>query len=144
MPRTFQVAIDCADPRALGGFWAEVVGYVEEAPPEGFDTWPAALTAFGVPEHEQGDAYALVDPDGIRPRLFFHKVPEGKGAKNRLHLDVRISEVKGGNSDGKDAVLAAEAARLERLGASVVHTIDEGFEYFVVMQDPEGNEFCIT
>ncbi len=78
------------------------------------------------------------------PRLPFHKVPEGEGAQNKLHVDVRVSEVKGGNSDGKDAVLAAEAARLERLGASVVHTIDEGFDYFVVMQDREGNEFCST
>ncbi len=144
MTRRFQVAIDCADPAALGAFWAEVLEYVEEPPPEGFDTWPAALTAFGIPEDQQGDAYAIVDPVNGGPRLFFHKVPEGKAAKNRLHLDVRVSGVGGGNRDGKDAVLAAEATRLEGLGATVVETIDEGFDYFTVMRDPEGNEFCIT
>ncbi len=144
MTRSFQVAIDCADPAALGAFWAEVLEYVEEPPPEGFDTWPAALTAFGIPAEQQGDAYAVVDPEGSGPRLFFHKVPEGKAAKNRLHLDVRVSGTRGGNRDGKDQVLAAEAGRLKSLGASVVQTVDEGLGYFTVMQDPEGNEFCIT
>jgi len=138
------VAIDCADPAALGAFWAELLGYVEEPPPEGFDTWPAALTAFGIPADQHGDAYAVVDPEDGGPRLFFHKVPEGKAAKNRLHLDVRVSGAGGGNRDGKDAVLAGEATRLEGLGATVVETVDEGFDYFTVMRDPEGNEFCIT
>jgi|SRR6478609_3550484 hypothetical protein len=93
MSRAFQVTIDSSDPRALGGFWAEVLGYVEDAPPPGFATWTEALTAWGLPPERHNDAYAVVDPDGAGPRVFLQKVPEGKTAKNRLHLDVRVSGV---------------------------------------------------
>ena len=144
MPRDFQVAIDCADPRGLGQFWIAALGYVEEPPPEGFDSWPDALVAWGLPEEQHNDAYACVDPEGTRPRIFFHKVPEGKTAKNRLHLDVRVSGLPGPNRDGKDEILAAEVARLEDLGGSLFHIVDEPIDYTVVMQDPEGNEFCLT
>ncbi len=144
MPRDFQVAIDCADPAALGAFWIEALGFREESPPEGFDSWPEALAAWGLPQERHNDAYAIVDPEGVRPRVFFHKVPEGKTAKNRLHLDIRVSGLPGPNHDGKDQVLAQEAARLEALGATTSRTVDEAMDYFVVMQDPEGNEFCLS
>ncbi len=141
MVRDFQVAIDCAGPRALGAFWAEALGYVEDPPPPGYSSWEEVVAELGLADDE---AYALVDPDGKRPRVFFHKVPEGKTVKNRVHLDVRVSGMAGGNRDGKDSVLTAEAERLERLGAKVLRTVDEGFDYFIVLQDPEGNEFCLT
>jgi hypothetical protein len=144
VPRDFQVALDCADPRGLGQFWIEALGYVEEPPPAGFDTWPDALAAWGLTEDQYNDAYAAVDPEGKRPRLFFHKVPEGKTAKNRLHLDVRVSGMPGPNRDGKDEVLAAEVARLEARGGRLFQVVDEPHDYTVVMQDPEGNEFCLT
>ena len=144
MPRDFQVALDCADPQGLGQFWIETLGYVEEPPPAGFDTWPDALAAWGLTEDQYNDAYAAVDPEGKRPRLFLHKVPEGKTAKNRLHLDVRVSGMPGPNRDGKDEILAAEVARLEARGGRLFQIVDEPHDYTVVMQDPEGNEFCLT
>jgi hypothetical protein len=50
----------------------------------------------------------------------------------------------GPNRDGKDEILAAEVARLEGLGGSLFRIVDEPIDYTVVMQDPEGNEFCLT
>ena len=95
--RSFHVAIDCADPAALGAFWAEVLGYVEEPPPEGFDTWPDALTAFGIPEDQQGDAYALVDPEGNGPGCSSTRVRllhghAGPGGKRVLHHLTRTTQ----------------------------------------------------
>ena len=85
-----QVTFDASDPARLGAFWAELLGYVEQPPPEGFGTWPEALAALGVPEDQQQSAYAIVDPAGAGPRLFFQRVPEPKAAKNRVHLDVNV------------------------------------------------------
>lgn len=143
MSRQFQVTIDSGDPRELGRFWAEVLGYVEESPPQGFATWPEALTAWGLPPERHNDAYAVVDPDGDGPRVFLQKVPEGKSAKNRLHLDVRISGVAG-PAEGKGELLQAEAQRLVALGATLVRETRTDLDHYVVMQDPEGNEFCLT
>ena len=96
MTRQFQVTFDCADPAALAAFWAEVLGYEVQAPPEGFDSWPAALAAFGVPESEWNSRSAILPSDGAGPRVFFQRVPEGKSVKNRLHLDVRVAtELRG-------------------------------------------------
>jgi predicted enzyme related to lactoylglutathione lyase len=132
MARAFQVTIDSSDPRALGGFWAEVLGYVEDAPPPGFATWPEALTAWGLPAERHNDAYAVVDPDGARPRVFLQKVPEGKTAKNRMHLDFRASD------------RTAEVARLVGLGATEHASHDEWGVSWTVLTDPEGNEFCVS
>src|SRR5687767_10084351 len=87
-----QVAIDCADPASLATFWAEAIGYVVQPPPEGFDTWDAALESWGVPESERNSASAIVDPDGVGPRIYFQQVPESKAGKNRLHLDLGFSK----------------------------------------------------
>ncbi len=89
--REIQVTIDCADPGALAPFWAEALGYRVQEPPGDFDSWDEALVAMGVPEERRNDASAVVDPDGAAPRLFFQRVPEGKQAKNRVHLDVRAA-----------------------------------------------------
>lgn len=129
----FQVTIDAADPRALGQFWCEVLGYVEQLPPEGFDTWEEALDAFGIDRSDPDRAYAIVDPDGVGPRLFFAKVPEAKTAKNRVHLDVHV---------GADR-LHARADELVALGAQVVAEHDQPEGHWITMLDPEGNEFCI-
>src|SRR4051794_18881343 len=90
MANRFQVTIDAAGPRALGAFWCEVLGYIEQPPPEGFDNWEDALDAFGIDRSDPDRAFAIVDPDGVGPRVFFLKVPEGKVAKNRVHLDVGV------------------------------------------------------
>jgi hypothetical protein len=136
MARTVQVSIDCADPAALSRFWAEALRYVLNPPPEGHDSWESWLSAMGVPESQWNSASALIDPDGGGPRIYLQRVPEGKAAKNRLHLDVRVP-------GGREAV-EAEVERLVALGASVVGPKDERGEFWVVLQDPEGNEFCLT
>ncbi|MEO6470534.1 MAG: VOC family protein [Aeromicrobium sp.] len=143
MPQDIQITFDCADPAALADFWAEVLGFVKEAPPNGFDTWEDALTAWGVPENQWNSRSAIVDPEGTRPRVFFQQVPEGKTAKNRVHIDVRAAPTLRG--DERMAVLAAEAERLVALGASLFKrfepsAMDTGF---MVLLDPEGNEFCL-
>ncbi|HET8789062.1 MAG TPA: VOC family protein, partial [Actinomycetes bacterium] len=86
-----QVTFDAADPQALAAFWGETLGYVEQDPPAGFDSWEAWAVANDVPREKWGDYDARVDPDGAGPRLYFQRVPEPKTAKNRVHLDLEVS-----------------------------------------------------
>ena len=83
MARTVQIVIDCADPAAVAEFWAQALGYVVQPPPDGFATWQDALAAWGVPKDRWDSASAVVDPDGVGPRVFLQKVPEAKVAKMR-------------------------------------------------------------
>lgn len=144
MATRIQVTIDCADPAALAAFWASALGYVVQPPPEGFDSWPAALAAWGVPEERWNSASAVVDPDGAGPRVFFQQVPEAKGAKNRLHLDVQVSDGPGIPVARKRAQVLPTVERLAGLGAREVRQVEEMGSFWVVMTDPEGNEFCVT
>jgi len=143
--REVQVTFDCADPGALAEFWCEVLGYQLQPPPAGFDSWDKALDAWGVPPEEHKSRSAALPPEGeSRPRLFFQRVPEGKTAKNRLHLDVRAAP--GSLGDQRMTALDAEATRLVDLGATRVRRVDPDGRMetgFVVMQDPESNEFCL-
>ncbi len=144
MARDVQITFDCADPAALAGFWAEVIGYRLADPPGDFETWDEALDALSVPPERRNDASALVDPDGTRPRLFFQRVPEPKTAKNRVHLDVRVAGAEQGEQ--RMAVLEVEATRLVELGASRLERHDPDPPMgsgHIVMADPEGNEFCL-
>lgn len=140
----FQVTIDCTDPGRLAQFWAAALDYVIEPPPEGFDSWQEALTAWEVPESEWNSASAIVDPSGVGPRVFLQQVPEPKAAKNRLHLDLRISSGPGTPIDQRQSQTAPAVERLVRLGASELRRVEELGSYWVVLQDPEGNEFCVT
>ena len=133
MANGFQVTFDAAGPRALGMFWCEVLGYIEQPPPEGFDTWEDALDAFGVDRSDPDRAFAIVDPEGNGPRVFFQKVPEGKTVKNRVHLDVNV---------GPDA-MHAKADELVAHGATRVGEFDEPAGRWITLLDPEGNEFCV-
>ena len=133
MARDIQVTFDAAFPRELGMFWARVLGYVEQPPPPGFDSWDDALDAMGIDRSDPDRAFAVVDPEGVGPRLFFQRVPEPKSAKNRMHLDVRASPDQ----------LHARAAQLVALGARLVAEINEPGGHFITMLDPEGNEFCL-
>ena len=92
-----QVVFDCSDPARMASFWSAALHYRLQDPPAGFDSWPAWLTAQGIPESEWNSASAVVDPDGLGPRIYFQRVPEGKTVKNRVHLDVRVAnrEVEG-------------------------------------------------
>ena len=138
-----QVTFDCADPNALSEFWREVLDYSEEDPPPPFATWEEALDAWGIPEDHRNDYAAVRDPAMVGPRLFFQKVPEGKVAKNRVHLDVRAAP--GLQGDERMAALETECERFVGLGATRVQRHEPGGigAGHIVMQDPEGNEFCL-
>jgi hypothetical protein len=139
--KQIQVTFDCAEPERVARFWCEVLGYVVPPPPEGFDTWDDFDLA--LPPERQGSAFACVDPSGVGPRLFFQRVPEGKVVKNRVHLDVRVGT--GLVGDDRVAVLEAECERLVALGGVRVRLLraDGVDESCLVMQDIEGNEFCL-
>jgi hypothetical protein len=143
MATEFQVTFDSADPAAHSAFWAEALHYILEPPPPGFGSWDDALDAWGVPAQRRNSRSALVDPDGDAPRLFFQQVPEGKTAKNRVHLDLRVAP--GLDGDARMTALDAECARLVALGAARIERVTSGEfgESFIVMHDPEGNEFCL-
>lgn len=111
------VTFDCDDPRTVAEFWSAVTGYaVEKVSAPGNEYWVAAPL------------------ENALPRLVFVKVPEPKVVKNRVHLDVLPA--------GRDQ--DREVERLLRLGATIV---DDRRELtpggWVVLADPEGNEFCV-
>ncbi len=138
-----QVTIDCADPAALGKFWAAALDYHVQPPPDGFDSWPAALAAWEVPESEWNSANAVVDPAGAGPRIF-QRVPEPKTNKNRLHLDLRVSDGPEAPTERRRAQVQPAVQRLASLGAVEVGAVEKMGSYWVVMTDPKGNEFCVT
>ena len=111
------LTVDCADPYALGSWWAEVLG--------------RSLAA----DDHPGDPEALLAaPDGAGTPLLFVRVPEGKPVKNRLHLDLEPA----------DRTRDEEVGRLRALGA--VQVADQrrpDGSGWVVLADPEGNEFCV-
>ncbi|WP_328619318.1 VOC family protein [Streptomyces sp. NBC_00354] len=136
-----QITFDCAEPERVARFWSEVLGYVAP-PPEGFATWDDFDRA--TPPDHQGAAYAsCADPSGAGPRLFFQRVPEGKIVKNRVHLDVRVGT--GLVGEERLAALEAACARLVPLGAVRGRLLlaDDENESCLLMQDIEGNEFCL-
>jgi hypothetical protein len=88
---------------------------------------------------------AIVDPDGVGPRIWFQPVPEGKVVKNRLHLDLDVGGGRGAPLAARRDRVDAEADRLVAAGATRFRVLsEEGVDHYgVVMQDPEGNEFCL-
>jgi hypothetical protein len=143
MATGIQVVIDCADPARLAEFWAAALGYKLQDPPTGFATWPEFLASQGVPESAWNSASAVVDPEGKGPRLYFQQVPEPKTVKNRLHVDLNVGGPLGTPIDVRRERVAAERARLYQLGATDLREVEQHGEHWVVMQDPEGNEFCV-
>ena len=110
------LAIDSTDPRVPAAFWEKALGWRRT--------------------HEEDDEIVLEPPagsaeDGLLPDLLFLKVPEHKELKNRLHLDLRPEDQD------------AEVARLEDLGASQISVGQGAAATWVVMADPDGNEFCV-
>jgi predicted enzyme related to lactoylglutathione lyase len=108
--------IDAAEPQALASFWEAALGWrrTHDTPTE---------VALEPPEHSM--------EDGVVPDLLFIRVPEEKAGKNRLHLDLRPDDQ------------ATEVARLESLGARRTSVGQTEEASWVVMADPEGNEFCV-
>ncbi|MEU4725848.1 VOC family protein [Nonomuraea dietziae] len=152
MSRDIQVTFDGHDPRALSCFWRDVLGYVHPGPPgvelpgdaDPLAAWEEFLARVGVPEERRNSSSAIEDPDGQGPRLFFQQVPEDKVAKNRVHLDVRAAP--GLEGEERMAALEVECDRLVALGARRVRRHEPAPPMsagFIVMTDPEGNEFCL-
>ena len=110
------IVVDCIEPAALGRWWAELLGW--------------RIT------YEESDEVVLEPPegspeDGVSPDILLIRVPEPKQVKNRIHLDLRPEDQE------------AEVARAETLGAQRVDVGQTDDVTWVVMADPEGNEFCI-
>lgn len=123
------ITFDCADPYLLAGFWSQLTGYRED--PENLN----------LPEDPEG---LLVSPHGSASLLFI-KVPEGKQVKNRVHLDLAPPAAPPGAAVAVTAdVRDAEVQRAVGLGARIVADHRrENRTGWVVLADPEGNEFCI-
>ncbi|MFJ5839945.1 VOC family protein [Streptomyces shenzhenensis] len=148
VPLHWKLVVDAADPHAQADFWAAALHYEVEDNSAlverllGLGALPGAATV----EHHGRPAFrdliAVRHPDdpydqdsgtGLGRRLLFQRVPEPKAGKNRLHIDVHAPA--GGRDD--------EVGRLERLGARVLRRVRENGGEWVVMTDPEGNEFCV-
>jgi predicted enzyme related to lactoylglutathione lyase len=117
--RLQSITVDAHDPAALAQFWADVLGWKIGEGVDDIEVWI---------ERELGDPNNTGFPD-----ILFLKNPDTKSVKNRLHLDLRPDDQ------------ATEVARLEKLGAmriDIGQNETEGCTW-VVMADPEGNEFCV-
>jgi hypothetical protein len=137
-----QVTFDAAEPEKLAEFWGLALGYVAELPPEGFVSWEEFARDAGISEEDFGAQASRVDPAGEGPRLYFQRVPEGKAAKNRVHLDVSVAarHVRG---EERKRLVSEEVERLIQAGASLAWTNDDTRGDSIVLYDPEGNEFCL-
>ena len=147
MPVRFQLVIDCADADPLARFWAAALAYELAPPPDGFATWIDFYRDLGLPEKELVDgADRISDPEGNGPDIWFHVVPDQKRGKNRLHLDIHASGDRRDPFATRRKRVDSEAARLERLGATITGPLaEEGLDHYAVgMWDPEGNEFDIN
>jgi catechol 2,3-dioxygenase-like lactoylglutathione lyase family enzyme len=107
------VVIDCNDFETMFGFWREALGYVPREPAE--EDW-----------------VVLRDPAGDGVNVSLQKVPEPRVGKNRLHLDLYVTDVKG------------EVQRLIGIGATRYARTPESGEDFITLEDPEGNLFCVV
>jgi hypothetical protein len=139
-----QVVFDAAEPEKLAEFWELALGYVREPPPEGFESWEEFAGSAGIPEERFGEVSSRIDPVGEGPRLFFQRVPEGKTAKNRVHLDIRVAG-RGVTGEKRKRLVSEKVEQLVRAGATLAWENDETlWGDSVVLRDPEGNEFCVS
>ena len=127
-----QITVDARDPRRLAAFWAVALGYVLQPPRPGY------LVSSGDGAREE-QYTALVDPAGFGPRLLFQRVPEPKTLKNRVHLDVNA----GHGAMDRRAAVRSHMSQLVAAGATVRQEVQEESGWWVVLADPEGNEFCL-
>jgi hypothetical protein len=145
----WQLTIDANNPELLAGFWQQALGW-DLTPPAEVEGEPTWWTHY---RERLGDRAAftdrLFDPAGAGPPLWFQKVPEGKAGKNRLHLDLYPTARDNSlTQDRRIELVDAKVGELVALGATVKHRIREDDpadpEYYTVLQDPEGNEFCVS
>ncbi|MFW5471174.1 VOC family protein [Knoellia sp. CPCC 206435] len=139
------LTVDCTNAPALARFWCRALGYVESPPPQGWSDWPSFLREHQVPEDEWDDGATIRPRAGDGPSISFLRVPEPKTVKNRVHLDVRVS---GGRhveqSLREERIRAAEADLVEHGARRQREDRVDGHLDHLVMEDPEGNEFCIV
>jgi predicted enzyme related to lactoylglutathione lyase len=128
--RLSDVVIDCVKPAPLARFWAAALDGYEVAPYDEAEL--ARLREMGIQDPEDDPFVLVLSSAEGRPRLFFQKVPEGKVVKNRLHMALAAPD------------RLAEVKRLEALGARAVEEVSEGGNTWTNMEDPEGNEFCVS
>lgn len=127
----------------MAEFWAAVLGYVAQPPPEGFDTWDEFADSVGIPEESRNDLDAAVDPAGKGPRLLFERWDAGEPTK-RVHIDVNVVANSELGPDQLQDRFDRERSRLEALGATY-HRMATGMagEKWMEMFDIEGNWFCV-
>jgi Glyoxalase-like domain len=144
---SLQITFDCAEPHALARFWAAVLGTEVEDHHDFIGTMldaghadPADVVVVDG-RRAWAEAASCADPQGRYPRMLFMVVPEGKTAKNRMHLDLHLAlHLTAGHAD--DA-REAEVERVVGLGATRLYDGQLGPQHWVTMADPEGNEFCV-
>ncbi len=136
------VTVDATDPNRLAEFWAFALGYILQPPPDGFDTWEAFADALDLSAEDRERYSAVIDPQSVGPRVLFQKVPEAKSVKNRWHLDIDITDRSLPENQHDQSREAGIAALVER-GATEVARFNEAVGKWVLMTDPEGNEFCV-
>ena len=129
MATLWTIGGDALDPHRLAAFWAIALGYIIE------------------PGYDSPDGASIIDPDGHSPAIGFLRVPEGKTAKNRFHIDIRPAGEWHADLDldHRDQLIRAKAAELVAAGAVIVRE-DRYDEHIgnIVMLDPENNEFCVA
>lgn len=145
MVQVLGLTFDCSDANAQARFWAVALGYVPAPPPPGWESWESWLVDLQVPREERNDGASLVDPAGVGPGISFLKVPEPKTAKNRLHLDLKVSGGRKVDQEIRRARIMAKVDEVVAAGASIQaeHVLGEHLDH-VVLLDPEGNEFCVA
>lgn len=126
MAELHDVVFDARHPASIARFWAVALDGYEVAPYD--DAELERLRGEGIDDPEDDPTVLVQGAPGTVPRLFFQLVPESKTVKNRVHLDLRCDD------------LEAEVARLVAHGASVQSARAD----WVVLLDPEGNEFCLS
>jgi catechol 2,3-dioxygenase-like lactoylglutathione lyase family enzyme len=139
------MTFDCADAAAQARFWASALGYVPAPPPRGWDTWESWLLDLDVPRDEWNDGASIVDPAGIGPGISFLKVPEPKTAKNRLHLDLKVSGGRNVDQEIRRTRIMAKVDEVVAAGATIHEEyVVGGHLDHIFLLDPEGNEFCVA
>lgn len=145
MAHSVQIVIACDDPRRLTEFWAAALSYVAQPPPPGFDTWEEFADVVGIPMERRNDMSAVIDPDGVGPRILFERY-DGGAPNQRVHVDINAigGHEAGLTDDERRARLGEEKIRLEGIGATFKReATGMAGEIWIEMYDPEGNWFCV-
>ncbi|WHT18604.1 VOC family protein [Crossiella sp. CA-258035] len=146
MATEWHLTIDCNDAVRMSAFWEVALRYVKKPPPAGWDSWQAFFDFKGYEDTDDffEGAY-LSDPDGTRPSFFFQEVPEKHQGKNWFHLDLKVSGGRTRPAAERVPLIEAEVARLTAAGGRVLRRVEQdGALDFVIMLDPEDNQFCVA